>query len=183
MGHWSSCQNVWPSCDVPHYSSAPQHQVTRAGRLRYCGTTRHDFRNLRKEWLMADGGGHTDEPASRRVGSGDPPSASAKWCLSRGPGHPLELADRDGRGPAAPPWRTFPAADDLPIPPLDEAETRRRIGGESIAHSTDAQAVDRDRPARLGKVRAGTHDFPGTGSGQGVAVVDHEPYHTAVRAV
>jgi MoxR-like ATPase len=90
---------------------------------------------------MADGGGHTDEPAGRHVGSGDPPSASPKWWLYRGTGQPLELADRDRRWPAAPPWRTFPAGDDLPIPPLDEAETRRRIGGESIAHSTDAQAV------------------------------------------
>ncbi|HEY3606359.1 MAG TPA: MoxR family ATPase [Pseudonocardiaceae bacterium] len=79
----------------------------------------------------------SDEPA----GSGGSSSAPPKWWLYRGTGQPLELAERDRRWPPPPPWRTFPATADLPIPPLDEAETRRRIGGESVAHSTDPQAV------------------------------------------
>jgi MoxR-like ATPase len=63
------------------------------------------------------------------------------WWLYRGSGQPLDPADRDQRWPKPPPWRTFFGAPDLPAPPADDRETRRRLGAPSVAHSADPRAV------------------------------------------
>ena len=70
-----------------------------------------------------------------------PVERSDKWWLYRGSGQPLDATDRDRRWPKPPPWRTFSGGPDLPVPPLDEMETRRRLGAPSVAHSADARAV------------------------------------------
>jgi MoxR-like ATPase len=89
---------------------------------------------------MADGG-HADEAGGPYVGSPRPHDQSPNWWLFRGTGQPLELTERDRRWPAPPPWRIFSGTPDLPAPSSDEAETRRRLGTESVAHSPDPKTV------------------------------------------
>jgi MoxR-like ATPase len=84
-------------------------------------------------------GGQADKHGGPRVDTVRP---SPNWWLYRGTGQPLGLMDRDRRWPQPPPWRTFsPDTADLPTPPLDEGEARRRLGAESISQSPDPSAV------------------------------------------
>jgi MoxR-like ATPase len=50
------------------------------------------------------------------------------WLIYEGTGRVLDIAERDRRWPAPPHWRDFRNGPDLPFPPEDEAETRRRLG-------------------------------------------------------
>ena len=69
---------------------------------------------------------------------GEPSNA---WWIYHGSGQPLDLAERDRRWPEPPPWRMFFGGPDLPTPPADERENRRRLGTPSVAHSADTNAV------------------------------------------
>jgi MoxR-like ATPase len=93
-----------------------------------------------EDWLMADGA-HGNEPSDPHSGSPRTAEQTPNWWLFRGTGQPLALTERDRRWPKPPPWRTFPGGPDLPAPQADEAEARRRLGTESIAHSPDPNTV------------------------------------------
>jgi MoxR-like ATPase len=87
-------------------------------------------------------GGRTDESGGQRVDvSQTAQGRSRGWWVYQGTGQPLDPADRDRRWPKPPPWRSFSGGPDLPAPPPDETEARRRLGTPSIAHSADPAAV------------------------------------------
>jgi MoxR-like ATPase len=90
---------------------------------------------------MANGGPAGESGGPRAAPARPSLERSPKWWLYRGTGRPLDLVERDRRWPEPPPWRTFPGVVDLPSPPLDVPETSRRIGTETVAHSSDPTAV------------------------------------------
>jgi MoxR-like ATPase len=53
----------------------------------------------------------------------------------------MDCAERDRRWPEPPPWRTFAGEGDLPTPPEDEAEARRRLGAVSVHRTVDPMTV------------------------------------------
>jgi MoxR-like ATPase len=89
-------------------------------------------------------GGSADETAGPRVASAPTSlSRTPKWWLYQGTGQQLETAERDRRWPPAPPWRTFPGSgQDLPMPPADHAEARRRLGVEYVVHTPEPRTVE-----------------------------------------
>jgi MoxR-like ATPase len=86
-------------------------------------------------------GGSAAESGGPRVPAQPSYGRASKWGLYRGTGQPLDPAERNRRWPQPPPWRTFPGVVDLPAPLPDAAETRRRIGTENVAHTSDPKAV------------------------------------------
>src|SRR5215831_956607 len=86
--------------------------------------------------------GHHGKPSGHGADVGSPSVERPQdWWLYRGTGQPLDPSERDQRWPKPPPWRTFPGGPDLPVPPLDEAETRRRLGTPAVARSADPNAI------------------------------------------
>jgi MoxR-like ATPase len=69
-----------------------------------------------------------DQPAGQAVTSVSNADQQPGWWLFRGTGRPLDTEERDRRWPEPPPWRDFHGGPDLPPPPVDEPELKRRLG-------------------------------------------------------
>jgi MoxR-like ATPase len=90
---------------------------------------------------MANGGHHGKSSGHGADVSSPSVEQPQDWWLYQGTGQPLDPSERDQRWPKPPPWRTFPGGPDLPVPSLDEAEARRRLGIAAIARSADPNGV------------------------------------------